>query len=231
MISYIALVLAFIAGSFLTAIYFRSEKKGMSKKLDESEEKFRSLDKVRYEIEASKLRDRNDSDAKHHDEIKLVRASSYKEGLEDGKVSCQKDHQMDVININSRHKDEIAKARVEAESEGRRIAAIEHESRVKAFSISIHPYVRIEKDEGIIVDDYRCEMGYQYQLLVNGVPAFQPHVVVEQIEEHKKVDKEMVKEFANMAAKLAKEAVDSYLTGVSGTAVKVGGEIVRNVKK
>ena len=85
-------------------------------------------------------------------------------------------------------------------------------------------------------DDFRSEIGYQYQLLVNGIPAFQPHVIIEQSEEIAAVDKETVNNLIMLATKCAQIAADTYLAGATGvpgittSATKIGQAVIDQVK-
>lgn len=59
------------------------------------------------------------------------------------------------------------------------------------FSVKVFPYKTEHQqgDEGWLINDiYHCvELGYQYQLFVNGLPVLKPAIIIEEIlEEHKK---------------------------------------------
>ena len=69
----------------------------------------------------------------------------------------------------------------------------------------------------------------RYQLLVNGIPAFQPHVVIEQSEEIKEVDKATVESLLKLAHKAADTAAAAYLGGSPSGAFRIGADIVQRV--
>jgi hypothetical protein len=77
---------------------------------------------------------------------------------------------------------------------------------------------------------YEKRIGYQYQLLVNGIPAFQPHVITESTElvvttKDENIDK-VAGQALQAAQQVAQAAIDTYLGG-AGTFVKLGKVIRR----
>lgn len=182
-------------------------------------------------LEAEHLKAMNVLELEHHGLAKRAKDEHYNEGFLHGEASSQKDHLVEVTNLRAAHREEIFEREAEAEKRGRAVAKLEHEAQVKAFGVEIRPYVKIEKDSGVIWDTHRSYTGYQYQLLVNGIPAFQPHVVVENSEELKEVDKQMVMELIKLANKAAETAAKVYLAGAAPGALTIGPEIVQNVKK
>jgi hypothetical protein len=183
-----------------------------------------------HRLEATHLRAMNETELEHHSRIKQAREEHYNEGFQHGVASSQKDHLIEITNLRAAHREELAEREAQAERDGRAVAKLEHEAQVKAFGVEIRPYVRIEKDVGVIWDSHKSYTGYQYQLLVNGIPAFQPHVVVEHSEEIKEVDKQMVAELLKIAHKAADAAAKAYLGGASPGALVIGSEIVKQVK-
>lgn len=227
-----------IVAAFLSAIFtagalaFHS-----SKKVRELETRIRELDsqandhqKSFHRLEAEHLKARNTLEIEHHEFSKKIKEQHYAEGYEHGIAASKKDHLVEITNIRSAHREELAKRESEAEQKGRSIAKMEHEAQVKAFGVEIRPYVRIEKDVGIIKDEHKSYTGYQYQLLVNGIPAFQPHVVIEHTQEFKEVDKQTLSELLKLAHKAADLAASAYMGGSPTGALKIGQEIVQQVK-
>lgn len=183
-----------------------------------------------HRLEAAHLKAKNDLEIEHHSLAKRAREEHYSEGFQHGVASRQKDHLIEMTNLRSAHREELAQREAEAEKRGRAVAKLEHEAQVKAFGVEIRPYVKIEKDVGVIWDSHRSYTGYQYQLLVNGIPAFQPHVVIEHSEEIKEVDKQMVAELVKLAHKLADAAAKVYLGNASPSALTIGPEIIQHIK-
>jgi hypothetical protein len=209
----------------------------MSQKIKISSAELRSMElqindhqKAIHLLEAEHIKSKNCLEIEHHESLKKSKEQSYKEGYELGLASAYKDHLVEITNIKSAHREELAIKEADAEKRGRAIAKIEHEAQVKAFGVEIRPYVKIEKDAGMIWDEHKSYTGYQYQLLVNGIPAFQPHVVIEHTEELKSVDKQVIAELIKLAHKSADIAAKAYLGGTTSSALTVGQEIVQQVK-
>ena len=183
-----------------------------------------------HRLEAEHLKANNQMEIEQHSLAKIEREKNFNEGFEHGVASSQKDHLIEITNLRAAHREELSLREAMAEKKGREVAKLEHEAQVKAFGIEIRPYVKIEKDSGVIWDTHRSYTGYQYQLLVNGIPAFQPHVVLEHSEEIKEVDKQMVADLVKLAHKAADTAAKLYLGGAAPGALTIGPEIVQNVK-
>lgn len=48
-------------------------------------------------------------------------------------------------------------------------------TRKEAFSVIIYPYKEESGADGLFSDDRRAEVGYKFQLFVNGIPCFEAH--------------------------------------------------------
>jgi hypothetical protein len=107
-----------------------------------------------HRLEATHLKAKNDLELEHHNLAKRAREEHYKEGLQHGVASSQKDHLIEITNLRAAHRDELAQREAEAEKRGRAVAKLEHEAQVKAFGVEIRPYVKIEKDVGVIWDSH-----------------------------------------------------------------------------
>ena len=73
-------------------------------------------------------------------------------------------------------------------------------------------------------------MGYQYQLLINGIPAFQLHVIIERSETRKEINEENVKELLGIAKQIAEGSIDLYL-GANGQLAKLALPVIKRLKK
>lgn len=51
--------------------------------------------------------------------------------------------------------------------------------RIKESGLTLvtYPYKEEQGENGVLFDERRVEIGYRYQLFVNGTPCFQPHVI------------------------------------------------------
>jgi hypothetical protein len=89
----------------------------------------------------------------------------------------------------------------------------EYELQTKLFSVKISPYVCVRATGTLLNKHVEAETGYQYQLLVNGIPAFAPHIIVENSETRKELNAEVEKLLLGSAQRAASAAIDAYLGG------------------
>ncbi|QNA90223.1 hypothetical protein G4G28_20070 [Massilia sp. Dwa41.01b] len=190
----------------------------------------RDLEKAVHLTERTALDERNQLELRHHEALKQARSESFSEGHAAGLSDREKDYLVERIKLESAHKSEIVTERDKAAAEAREFARREFEMQTKLFSVSIRPYVRIVKDEGFFTNDYETQTGYQYQLLVNGIPAFQPHVVIESKEEAKSVNDDNIKYLIDKATVAARTAMEMYVGGV-GPHAKLTDVLVDRVAK
>lgn len=226
----ISIILSALATAAIVAFVFSKNSKSSAIKIQELYSLVNDHQKSLHLLDAEHIKSKNCLEIEHHELLKKSKEQSYKEGYEVGLAANYKDHLIEITNIRSAHREELAKKEAEAEKKGRAIAKMEHEAQVKAFGVEIKPYVKIEKDSGVIWDNHKSYTGYQYQLLVNGIPAFQPHVVIEHSEDLKTVDKQIIAELIKLAHKSANIAANAYLGGTTSSALTIGQEIVKQVK-
>ncbi|THG77015.1 hypothetical protein E5198_17365 [Pseudomonas sp. A-1] len=219
-----------LLGFLVAYLIFHRNFQVKSNQVVAQESAVRELEKKIHLVEAEHLKARNELEMNHHEKEKSLREKLNKEAYELGVASCKKDHQVEVSNLRSEYRELLTNQIKEAEDRTRTLAKLEFEAQAKAFSVSIRPYVKIEKDAGIIFDDHKSYTGYQYQLLVNGIPAFQPHIVIEKTEEIKQADKETIFQLVKMAESSARSAISTYLSGATGQMFTVGAEIIERTK-
>ncbi len=225
-----AILLSVIVTVAIVITLSQRKHKSIELKIQEKNSEINEHQKFVHRLEAEHLRSKNSLEIEHYEITKKIKDQHYSEGYDHGLAASQKDHLIETTNIKSLHRDELIKREAESELKGRAIAKMEHEAQVKAFSVEIRPYVRVEKDSGVFRKDSKSYTGYQYQLLVNGIPAFQPHVVIEYTEEFKEVDKQTLSDLLKLAHKAANIAATTYLGGSPSGALKIGQEIVQQLK-
>lgn len=211
-------------------LFNRNKIKTLEAQIAGTTTQIRELEKTIHINESKFLENKNNLEINHHAEQRALREKSFKEGIEHGKAEREKDHIIEITNLRSEYREKISVERDEAAKSARDILRAELETQTKMFSVVIRPYVKIEKNEGVIRSSNKSLIGYQYQLLVNGIPAFQPHVVIENREESKIVDKEMIQEFIKIADKAAKMAANTYLGGAPASVIQIGSEVIEQVK-
>lgn len=135
--------------------------------------------------------------------IPTIKQESYNEGFENGKKESKEEILKSEGNIKSLQ--ETIKNLTESH------AKIKHESYLEGyqkgrseFSVKLSPYreeIRTGSD-GLIFNDiyHEVRIGYQYQLLINGVPALEPALIIENylIEEKKEVDLAKIERVVNL---------------------------------
>ena len=113
--------------------------------------------------------------------------------------------------IDENHLAEIKQRVREAEDrgyeDGKRQAELRADEKAKAFSVIVRPFIRKIRDDGLFKKHNKLEVGYQYQLQINGIPCFDPHVVIEQHYEEKEVNQEVIEKMTRLALEAAKTAV------------------------
>lgn len=135
--------------------------------------------------------------------IPTIKQESYNEGFENGKKESKE--ALIKLEVNVKTLQETTRNLTESN------AKIKHESYLEGyqkgkgeFSVKVSPYrdeIRTGSD-GLIFNDIYHEVmiGYQYQLLINGVPALKPGIIIEEylIEEKKEVDFAKIERAANL---------------------------------
>lgn len=98
--------------------------------------------------------------------------------------------------------------------------------------VVVRPYVEIETEKGIIYDTHQSNAGYQYQLMINGIPVFQPHIIIENKETLKEVNQERLDKLLAVAEELASQAIHAQLpTGKAKKLLTIGKAIVSRKQK
>jgi hypothetical protein len=85
-------------------------------------------------------------------------------------------------------------------------------------------------DNGLFKDSYEAKIGYQYQLLVNGIPAFQPHIFIERHEKVVQVDQSVKQTLLSIAQNCAEAAVATYL-GASPQFARLSPAVLEQASK
>ena len=114
--------------------------------------------------------------------------------------------QLDEDHMNE-IKAKVRETEARAYEDGKRQAELRADEKGKAFSVIVRPFIRKIRDDGFLKKMNRLEIGYQYQLQINGIPCFAPHVVIEQHYEEKEVNQEVIDRMTRLAIEAAKVAV------------------------
>ena len=176
------------------------------------------------------LADRNKAEVVHTDALTQVRSIAFEEGRKQGNA----EHELESSMRRADQRNEFA-VRLQAEkeiaaTEARDRQRAEHELQAKLFSVKISPYVQLLTDNGLFKDTHEAKIGYQYQLLVNGIPAFQPHVFVERHEKIQQIDQSVKNTLLSIAQNCAEAAVTTYL-GASPQFAKLAPGVLEQTEK
>jgi hypothetical protein len=226
---YVITVLAFLAGGGCSVFISQKQIAVKSQEIASSEMRVRELEKQIHIKEREFLDEKNKIEVSHLQEMRAIREGAHKEGFDLGIVENEKDHLIFITNLKSEHLETIRKECARAADEAKSKLRAEMEMQTKMFSVSIRPYVKIIKDDGVFYDDYHSKVGYQYQLLINGIPAFQPHIIIEHEEKLSDFKEENVKVLIEQATKAAEIAMQLYLGGATSSMIKVSPELVERV--
>lgn len=83
------------------------------------------------------------------------------------------------------------------------------ENMQAALQVTVHPFIRKTKSSSLFSDTTTCEIGYQYQLMVHGIPCLKPHIHIESEETYKDFNNERLAMLTNTAKQIAMAAINS----------------------
>lgn len=119
---------------------------------------------------------------------------------------------------------EAKQALVDAQSQYERRLAEQSES---ALSVSVHPFVNTEAEKSLFSKQVKVEVGYKYQLFVQGLPCFEPHSVVVESTTHKEVNEQTIELLKGKAVEAAEAAVQIKGGGVAARVISIAKAAVR----
>lgn len=176
------------------------------------------------------LAERNKVEVAHAEALNQARSIAFEEGRKQGKAEHELDTAMQLAEQRNQFVIRLQAEKEQAATEARDKQRAEYELQAKLFSVKISPYVQFLTDNGWVTSSYEAKIGYQYQLLVNGIPAFQPHIVVERHEKVQQIDQEIKKTLLAIAQTCAEAAVTTYL-GASPQFAKLAPEVIEQIEK
>ena len=202
------------------------QAKALARQLEAS----RELEKEIHIRERDFLAERNKLEVEKSETIRAAQADSFEKGRQQGIVENHAVHIAELANQRSELLKKIEEERDRAASEAREKLRAEYELQSKLFTVKITPYVSITEDKGLIRNEFETVAGYQYQLLVNGIPAFSPHIVPEHTEVKRSLNPEVEKALIQTAQRAADSAIDMYLGG-NGQFAKLAEPIIKRLPK
>lgn len=225
----VAVLTSIVVGTAAALIY-RHLTSELHAKLKVSSAQANEAERLVHLREMEYLAERNKAQITHVETLNHARSLSFEEGRKQGNSEKELEAAMQIADQRSDFAISLQAEKERAAVEAREKQRAEYELQAKLFSVKISPYVQLLTDKGVIYDSYEAKAGYQYQLLVNGIPAFQPHVVVERHEKIKEIDQAVKSTFLSLAKTCAEAAVMTYL-GASSQFAKLAPEIVEHIEK
>ena len=202
------------------------QAKALAKQLEAS----RELEKEIHIRERDFLAERNRLEIEKSDAIRMAEIGAFARGREQGVVENHAAHISELATQRSELLKKVEEEREGAASEAREKVRAEYELQSKLFTVKITPYVSITEDKGLIRNEFETVAGYQYQLLVNGIPAFSPHLVPEHTEVKRSLNPEVERSLIQTAQRAADAAIDMYLGG-NGQFAKLAAPIIKRLPK
>jgi hypothetical protein len=210
-------VLVVLAASLTTLsiawIFWRKEKQGLGVELARQVAEARELEKKMHVRERDFLAEKNQIEMAKTEALREARATGYEEGRAFGQAESQRDHLTEVTRLRSDFALQLTNERESAAGQARDRLRAEYELQTKLFTVKICPYLRITEDKSMFNKKHELVSGYQYQLLINGIPAFSPHVVPERTEIKSEINPQLEAALLRLAEKAADTAINLYLGG------------------
>jgi len=210
-------ILSALAGSLLTLLvlwlFWRKERAATSAEMRQHVVEARELEKKVHVREREFLNEKNEIEVAKNEALRAARATGYQEGRAFGQAEHERDHLIELTTLRAEFAQQLGKERESAASDARNKLRAEYELQTKLFTVKICPYLRIAEDKSLFNKKHELISGYQYQLLINGIPAFSPHVVPERIEIHSEINPQLERTLLGIAEKAADAAINLYLGG------------------
>lgn len=223
-------LLAAIGVSAVALLLNRSATNKFSTALQKQLESTNVAEKQVHLKEMEFLGERNKLIADHAEAISSARALAFEEGRKHGRSEQELECARQLVDQRNELQTRFETEKNTAIAEACEKQRSEYELQQKLFSVKISPYVQLLTDKGWISDSHEAKVGYQYQLLVNGIPAFQPHVIVERHEKIEQIDQEVKSTMLSIAQSCAEAAAMTYL-GVSPQFAKLAPSIFETAEK
>ena len=227
--SVVAVLSALVAAGIAWLVLLRRLRAG-ELQVQQHRDVIRDLETRLHQQQRDTAADRNRAEVEHQDRNKAVRKVAYEEGRQLGLAEAQRERVTELTAQQESFAQRLATEREAVIRDTRERTRAEFELQAKLFDVSVRPYLKVDAVKGLFKDGEIIEASYQYQLLVNGIPAFQPSIIIEETRRESKVNEENVKALLQVAERAAKAAAELYL-GAGASAAKLGPAIVRRILK
>ncbi|GLI39835.1 hypothetical protein KI811_01215 [Geobacter hydrogenophilus] len=84
------------------------------------------------------------------------------------------------------------------------------ETRNDSLSVITYPYKEVHGENGWFSDDRSAVVGYKFQLLVNGIPCFEPHKIPVETFSKKEVNTERIEQASNQVVNMIEKIASMH---------------------
>lgn len=147
----------------------------------------------------------------HHQEMAII-GRVYEQRLQTAVSDERKSNQLRMRDLERHWHD-----RLEAQSK-------------LGLSVVLYPFVNTTGERGLFVRESKIEVGYKYQLHVQGLPCFEPHTIVVETTQHKEIREEMVEALKLKALQFAQTAIDAKASGGANMLFSIAKAVVSRAK-
>jgi hypothetical protein len=170
-------------------------------------------------------------------QLQLAEAQRRTEALEAVR-QAEEDHARTLLQLQTGHqatlfemqREERERAEAAVREAEERFARQLRQRKEASLAVTVHPFVNTARQRGLFSSENVIEIGYKYQLLIQGLPCFEPHTVIVETTRQKQVNDEMIELFKSKAVELAQLAANVKTGGASGTLVSIAKAVVQHVK-
>jgi hypothetical protein len=226
--SILTVLITAIAVALVTFFIHKYLVAGTEKKLALQFEKANHAERQTHLREIEHLEERKKLEIGYARELDREKLSAFDEGRKRGIEGSDAATSLKLAKQQEAFSVQLLAEKQRVAKEARDLERAEYELQSKLFSVKISPFVQLVTNKGFVYDDYESRVGYQYQLLINGIPAFQPHVVVEQHEKKKEFDPAVKQALLKLAQGCAEAALATYL-GSNPQFAKIAPAVIETV--
>lgn len=198
-----------IGGAAMWAI-LRAAATRVSGEASRLQRDFREMERRLHEAERDHIARANELEREHAGTIRGVRDVAFAEGKALGQVEGDTVHRIELSELKAAHRDALRDEHDAGVVEGRAAAEAELAKRAEVYSVRVSPFIESSSIESMFSKRTLLRAGYQYQLLINGVPAFTPHQICDSRYEVKELDREAIAEATRFALEAADRALALY---------------------
>lgn len=136
------------------------------------------------------------------------------------------EHHEALARVRAEAQTRVDQSRAEFEAEFQRKLK-DHEAN--QMSIAVHPFVKTQKNDGWFAKESAVDVGYKYQLMIQGIPCFASHEIVIESSHHKELNEERLQGLMEKAEQLAQAAI-SLKSGHPHAAINVAKAVLTTTK-